>query len=101
MRIIFIILGVVVLFCGVFVFLFSGSSATRRTMRTAYLTAALWHKEHKTNISEHDLLCEVLKGRPPFSGYPDTEIHRIVNQHPNIKSLTEFVVQFDKEKWGL
>jgi hypothetical protein len=90
-----LIVGVVVLAVGfiLFLFFFGTSKATVRTMYAAYHAC---RDKLGPDAPEQEVLYRVLRTRPPFDNSPEEILRDIIRNCPDIKSLTAFVIGFDK-----
>ncbi|MCC6961744.1 MAG: hypothetical protein IT585_00680 [candidate division Zixibacteria bacterium] len=94
MSTILVVFGIVVAAIILLRFLGSGY-ITKKTMMASYFAA---RESLGPDVAEEEVLCSVLKTRPPFRRYTEEMLRDIVAMCPDINALTAFVIGFDKHK---
>ncbi len=79
---------------GISMFQAYRDDATKKILRARYLQAKEGHQEMQS--SEEDILIDILRTRPQYLGQDNPTLRQIVQRHPNIESLVDYVV--DEEK---
>jgi hypothetical protein len=86
------LLGVWLLF-RILVGIAGSSRATKKTMYLTYHT--IKGSDEGAALPENEVLYLCMRKRPPFDSMPEEDVRELVETHPDIRSLTKFIIKFE------